>query len=97
MREFHYAALREIPTTQTLELMKYSDGSEAHVGDVVVIDGKHKGTVVASIDTNEYTAEHPKEQWAYLGRGVMIDTDFGGLVHYSDTSQEHIVLKQRRA
>ena len=77
--------------------MKYSDGSEAHVGDIVLIDGKHKGTVVASIDTNEYTAAHPKEQWAHLGRGIMVDTDFGGLVHYLDVTKEHIVLTRRRA
>ena len=77
--------------------MKYSDGSEAHVGDVVLIDGKHKGIVVASIDTNEYSVAHPKEQWAYLGHGIMVDTDFGGLVHYPDTAHEHIVLTRRRA
>jgi len=75
--------------------MRYSDGNEAHLGDVVLIDGKHKGTVVASIDTNEYSAEHPKEQWAYLKKGVMIDTDFGGLIHYPDAENEHMVLSRR--
>jgi hypothetical protein len=75
--------------------MHYFDGNEAHLGDVVLIDGKYKGTVVASMDTNEYSDAHPKEQWGYLKKGVMIDTEFGGLVHYTEPNQEHMVLTRR--
>ena len=77
--------------------MKYSDGNEAQLGDLVLIDGKYKGTVVASIGAGQYSAAAPKEQWAYLKTGILIDTDFGGLVHYPDVASEHMVLTRRGA
>ena len=75
--------------------MKYSDGHEAMLGDVIAIDGSHRGTVVACIDRAEYSQEHPREQWSYLGKGIMVNTDFGGLVHYTDGTQEHMALVSR--
>ncbi len=66
--------------------MKYTDGNHARVGDRVIIANKYKGVVVANMDDHEYSSEHPKEQWSYLKQGVMIDTDFGGLVHYQQES-----------
>ena len=75
--------------------MKYSDGNEAMLGDVVAIDGPYRGIVVACIDRNEYSPEHSREHWSYLGKGIMVNTDFGGLVHYSDGTQEQIALVSR--
>lgn len=77
--------------------MKYADGTEMKLGDRVVIAGKYRGVVVADIDGSNYSAVHPKEQWAYLGSGVMIDTDFAGLVHYQqdNIAGEAIVLVSR--
>ncbi len=75
--------------------MRYSDGHEAHIGDHVAIDEKYRGTVVACIDLGEYSIDHPKEQWSYLRRGIMVNTDFGGLVHYPDALNERIVLLRR--
>lgn len=77
--------------------MKYADGNEAHVGDHLLIDGQYHGEVVACIDRDEYSPNRPREQWAYLARGVMVDTDFGGLVHYADGEHEHLVLLSRAA
>jgi hypothetical protein len=68
--------------------MKYTDGIEIELGDKVIISGKHHGVVVANIDGSEYSDAYPKEQWSYLGSGVMIDTDFGGLVHYQEDNIE---------
>lgn len=59
--------------------MRYSDGNEALAGDVVSIDIKYQGTVVAAIDKKSYLPGH--EHWAILGTGIMVNTDFGGLVH----------------
>ncbi|MCZ4287187.1 hypothetical protein O4H29_20360 [Marinobacter salarius] len=52
---------------------------------------------MADMDGDEYSSEHPKEQWGYLHSGVMIDTDFGGLVHYQQDTLvgETIELVQR--
>ena len=68
------------------QLLRYRNAQETvRVGDAVSI-GSGKGVVVACIDSAEYSAEHSREQWSYLRGGVMIDTDFGGLVHYPDQS-----------
>lgn len=30
------------------------------------------------------------DDWKYLGEGVLVDTEFGGLVHYTATTREDI-------
>lgn len=66
--------------------MKYTDGNQVKVGDKVLIGRQYHGVVVADMNSDEYSANHPEEQWGYLNSGVMIDTDFGGLVHYEQDS-----------
>ena len=73
--------------------MKYPDGTDAHVGDRVRVSNGDTGVIVFSVDTNEYTAEYPKEDWAYLGSGVMVQTDIGALVHFGHDSNTHLVAK----
>ena len=75
--------------------VRYADANEAALGDVVLIDGKHRGVVVAVIDTASYSERFPSEQWAYLGRGIVVDTDFGGVVHYPNGEDEPIQLLRR--
>jgi hypothetical protein len=50
------------------------------------------GIVVCSMDTGEYSTSHPKEEWAYLERGIMVQTDKAGLIHYVDNDQEIEVI-----
>ena len=64
--------------------MKYPDGQEIRVGDRVKLGQDEGGVVVASIDTNEYSAEHPSGQWSYLKKGVMIEFPTCGLIHYEE-------------
>jgi hypothetical protein len=48
-----------------------------------VIDGAGlKGRVVANIDHDEFSAECPRREWAYLAHGIIVMTDEAGLVHY---------------
>lgn len=75
--------------------MRYADGNEARIGDVIAIDDQYRGVVVACIDRGEYTDAHPAAQWSSLGKGILVDTDFGGLVHYPDEKNEHMVLVRR--
>ena len=80
--------------------MRYGDRRDMRVGDVVAIGSNATGVVVACIDTGEYSVSHPREQWGYLGVGVMIDTSFGGLVHYPDQASvdsEPIELVARKS
>lgn len=62
--------------------MKYANGTEAKVGDRVRLSDGAEGVVVCSIDTDQYTVGYPRTQWEYLKRGVMIDFDKHGLIHY---------------
>jgi hypothetical protein len=64
--------------------MKYADGQEVRLGDRVKLGQDDGGAVVASIDTGEYSAEHPESQWSYLKKGVMIQFPTYGLIHYEN-------------
>jgi hypothetical protein len=64
--------------------VKYPTGELIHVGDKVQPWNGCTGVVVASMDTDEYSDEHSREQWGYLKVGVMIDTDEAGLVYYTE-------------
>lgn len=77
--------------------MNYSDGTEARVGDIVSIDDQYWGTVVACIDRGEYANEYPAAQWSSLGKGILVDTDFGGLVHYLDEHAGRMNLVKRKS
>jgi hypothetical protein len=61
--------------------MHYSDGKLARLGDLVKL-GNAEGIIVFSIDTDEYSPDHPRECWSYLERGVMIEFPKYGLIHY---------------
>ena len=68
-------------------------GRVIRVGDRLDVgEGWAVGVVVCSIDTGDYSAGHPKEAWGYLERGIMVDTDKAGLIHYTDNSQELEVI-----
>ncbi|WP_447589099.1 hypothetical protein [Aquipseudomonas campi] len=75
--------------------MNYSEGTEAMLGDEVLIAEKHKGIVVACIESGQYSKDYPKSNWSYLMSGVLIDTDFGGLIHYKNSASENIALVKR--
>jgi hypothetical protein len=62
--------------------MQYPDGQEAHIGDRVELWAGNLGTVVCSIDAAEYQEDYPKEQWSYLGRGILVVSEQTGLIHY---------------
>lgn len=74
--------------------MKYIDGNEVKVGDRVQLGEDRGGVVVCSIDTDEYTKEHPKEKWGYLGKGVIIQFPKFGIIHY-EKAEDDLVLISR--
>lgn len=45
------------------------------------------------MDTADYLPGF--EDWAYLGKGIMVNTDFAGLVHYTQGSTEELALIDR--
>jgi hypothetical protein len=79
--------------------MRYHDGQPIHVGDVVTIDVRHEGLVVACIEDGIFLHPDTKEQWTHLHDGVLIDTSFAGLVHYPDQAaleDDQVELRRRR-
>ena len=77
-------------------IVNYADGNEARVGDIVSIDDQYWGTVVACIDRGEYADAYPAAQWSSLGTGILVDTGFGDLVHYSDENSDRMILVKRK-
>jgi len=57
------------------------------LGDKVADRGGLEGRVVANIDRDEFSAECPKKEWAYLNRGVLVETEGAGLVHYENAEE----------
>jgi len=45
------------------------------------------GTIVCSIDDNQYSPEFSREHWAYKGRGVVVKAD-DGQIFYCDEADE---------
>jgi hypothetical protein len=64
--------------------MKYPDGQEVKLGDVVALGKDERGIVVCSIDTGEYSDGWPRAHWGYLDNGVLIEFPSYGLIHYKE-------------
>ena len=74
--------------------MKYRSGQEARLGDRIRAGGDSSGVVVCSIDTDKYSQDFSREQWSYLGTGVMIQFANYGLVHYTEPDEDLEFLGQ---
>jgi hypothetical protein len=60
--------------------MKYPDGEEVKVGDVVCLGEDQRAVVVCSIDTSD---AYPQAEWGYLNSGVLIEFRPYRLIHYT--------------
>jgi hypothetical protein len=65
-------------------------------GDRVTIGNGIEGTVVFSIDNDEFTTDFPRKDWAHLGKGIMVKTDTAGFVHLPETDEDIQVLDQNQ-
>lgn len=75
--------------------MNYADGQDVKLGDRVLLWNGCQGFVVCSIDTHEYSADFPQEQWEYLASGVMIRTEKLGLVHYIEPDEDFQLVERK--
>jgi hypothetical protein len=66
--------------------MKFADGTDIQPGDEVLIDGRYSGRVVACMDSGACLPGF--DDWQYLGEGILVDTEFGGLVHFTGSTCE---------
>jgi hypothetical protein len=66
-------------------------------GDSVADRSGLTGRVVANMDQDEFSPDYPKDQWAYLARGVLVKTDEVGLMHYQSADELKLVLGPSRS
>lgn len=59
----------------------YRDGTEIRVGDRVFYHGQ-PGRIVIVVERGEYDPAYPKEEWADIAAGLMIEFDSGGILHF---------------
>jgi hypothetical protein len=76
--------------------VNYPDGQKVMVGDRLKLGGGWYGTVVCSIDHDEYTPEHSRDHWSYLKAGVMIHCDQAGLIHYVAPEDDFELIERGR-
>ena len=62
--------------------MKYPDGKEVLLGDKVELWEGNKGVVVGDLDKAQYSSGYAKEDWEYLGSGILVTSQQAGLTHY---------------
>jgi hypothetical protein len=69
-----------------------AQGRLIYIGDRVRFSGGITGTVVFSLDTDEFSPEFPKQDWNYLGSGIMVRTDEAGLVYLKEGSADLAIV-----
>ncbi len=74
--------------------MRYATGEEIMPGDLVLLAGR-RGAVVFSLDADGFTQGFHREEWAYLGRGVMIEVEGVALVHAHGAPDPDLTLIAR--
>ena len=61
------------------------------LGDTVADRAGLTGRVVANIDRDEFSPECARNEWAYLNRGVLVESEEAGLVHYENAEELTLV------
>jgi hypothetical protein len=67
--------------------------TEIRRGDKVVIGSGISGIVVFSINTDEYSPGFAKDDWQYLDRGGMVQTESAGLIHLLVADEDTKIVK----
>ena len=75
--------------------LRYPNGEEARLGDTVRIGESERGVVVCSLDTHEYSEQFPRSEWEHLGKGILVEFERLGLVHYVEP-EPTLALVERR-
>ena len=73
--------------------MNYPNGRPVELGDRVKLWNNKFGKIVCLIDTGEFSEKYPKAEWAYLSSGVIIETDTGEILHYTETDEDFKLIK----
>lgn len=76
--------------------MRYHDGTEVRLCDVVTMAGK-TGQVVCMFDDGLFAGDFAKSDWEFLESGVLIDFAGFGPIHYDHVPEADISFIMRRS
>lgn len=74
--------------------MNYFDGTSIKVGDRVRLGINCYGTVICSIDDNEYDSSYPLSEWGYLEKGILVSSPQLGIIHFSEEDEDLELLSR---
>jgi hypothetical protein len=74
--------------------MRYADGQDIRIGDIVSVGPSGDGGVVCIITDGVYTDDYPEADWGYLGKGFMANFKAYGLIYY-ETPEADLKLISR--
>lgn len=72
--------------------MRYADGQQVLLGDTVGLGEGALGTVVAVIDTGNYSERYTAADWSYLSDGALLESTAFGLLHCIDSSDDFTLV-----
>ena len=76
--------------------MKYPSGEDARLGDTVSLGDRDQGVVVCSPDTNEFSERFPRSEWGSLEKGILVEFNKLGLIHYMFPEPTLVLLGRSR-
>ncbi len=71
----------------------YFSGKKIQVDDIVQY-GDSQGKIVFIVNTDCYSENYTKEEWAYLEEGFGVETEKYGLIHDSKPSEDLALIKR---
>ena len=74
--------------------MKYPDGSNVLLGDIVTLGGGMTGVVVFNFETEEFTKGFDKDEWKDFKTGIMVKSPQAGLVYYAEDCIDLTLVKR---
>ncbi len=74
---------------------KYQSGDHVLLGDNVRLAAGDCGVVVAVIEIDLFSQLYPRKEWAYLGSGVLVESERAGLIHYPTPFSSDVPLASR--
>jgi hypothetical protein len=63
--------------------MRYRDGTNIRIGDIVQLEDGRTAEVVALIDDGEYSRACPKQDWSMFQTGLLVKVAGGGIEHFA--------------
>src|SRR3989442_16032646 len=75
--------------------MKYANDEEIQLGDLVTLWPGADGEVVTILDSKEFSPNYPESEWGYLERGILVESQDAGLIHFIEPERGTRLLKRK--